>query len=150
MAYLKNGQFQNQKLIQLPQGSMIFFLRYYYLKKLVNILHLYVYLEHLTSLPRNYNAVEVIFMVICMFLRIFNVLHVQSAKCTVHYFLVICMFFCKFNVLNVQPVKCTVDCFVFGSPILKEPLLKRTIFKNIQVPLYVESAFYMKYVSNNK
>ena len=104
---------------------MIFFLCYYYLRKLVNILHLYVYLEHLTSLPRNYNAVEVIFMVTCMF-------------------------FCKFNVLNVQPVKCTVDCLVFESPILKEPLLKRTIFKNIQVPLYEESAFYMKYVSNNK
>ena len=138
------------KNLQLAQGSMIFFLHYYYLRKLVNILHLYIYLELLTSLPRNYNAVEIISMVICMFFCIFNVLNAQSAMCTLDYLLVFCMIFCIFNLFNVQSVKYAVDCFVFGSPILKEQILKRTISKNIQVPLYVESALYMKHGSNNK
>ena len=70
--------------------------------------------------------------------------------CTLDYLLVFCMIFCIFNLFNVQSVKYAVDCFVFGSPILKEQILKRTISKNIQVPLYVESALYMKHGSNNK
>ena len=99
---------------------MIFFLRYYYFRKLLNILHLH--LEHLTSLPRNYNAVEVIFMIICMF-------------------------FCIFNVLNVQ---CTVDCFVFGGPYFEGTTFEKNNFQKHTSAFIFRECFYMKYVSNNK
>ena len=98
---------------------------HFYLRKLVNTLLFCAYLEHLTSMLKNYKAVELNFMNVCM--------HLYTSCLT---FVTVFMAY-------------YVDCFGFGSLTYSSTLL-RMAYYNPRNLILCRECFSVKYVSDNK